>query len=453
MCAQPQRKATLDPSFGDGGKVILRRDGKVTHAYDMATGSDDSIFVALMIPSGDLAVGSYFGVAKLSADGRIDPRFGIEGYAVHPGPGGTIEIKDGANVTIEPGARPQKAPEPGTIVGIGAEALRPFVLRNGKILLHCTVGPPLGGATQIPFLAQFNPDGTIDESFGEKGKRYFDFEEHVLDRATVIPMPDGKIAMVCRRLGKDGAVDGLIMRLTEAGENDASFGNAGIQPIVFPGGLDGSTACAVVQEETFVVGGYNPLQGLIRRFSADGGLDATFGGEGTYRLPEVENADGEHPQFETLLLTTDNDLIGIGTMAVPRENIRDSFGFLVGIDHDGRPNTAFGDGKPVWIPKDYGQTSLSRGTFDLSGNLVVAGSPSGQINPSGFVVARYSPSGVPDESFGPDGCQIIRPGEHLEIARGLAIQRSGNMLLSGQIVDISTPPTTSNGVVARLKIT
>lgn len=431
------KAGTLDPTFGDGGKVIIRFGDSIALARNLAIGSDDSIFVALTVPGTDISIGSSFGLAKLHADGRIDYRFGVEGYAVYPGPGGSIEIED------------RQVQEPALTIGIGADGLEPFVLPSGKILLLCTTSAPIAGVDEIPFLAQFNVEGTLDDTFGENGKRYFDFEDHRILHATVMPMQDGKIVMACRRVNAAGAIDGLIMRLTENGENDTSFGDAGIQPVAFPGGMDGSTACAVAQGTDFVVGGNNDLQGLVRRFLPDGRIDVTFGKEGTYHLPDHEDADSDHPVFEQMLLTPGDDLVGIGTARVLRgaEKWR-QLGFVVGIGRDGRPNPDFGNGEPVLIPEHLGESSLHRGLVDGAGRLVVAGAPGGSF-PKGFLAARYSISGVPDASFGSEGVQVVLLGESNEIASGLAVQRSGKVLLSGQVIDGSTT-WRSNGVVMRL---
>jgi uncharacterized delta-60 repeat protein len=421
----------LDPSFGDGGKVILKAQSAITHADDMATGDDDSIFVALSVfKSNDISVGSLFGLAKLHPDGRTDNTFGIGGYAVHAGPGGTIGVG-----TIE--------------YGINAKGMQPFILPDGKILLRCTAGPAKAFAPQVPFVALFNPDGSLDASFGKNGIRYFEFEDHVLLAATLIPLTDGKMVVAGRRARHDGKVDGVIMRLLEDGQADPSFGEEGILAVEFPGGSQENVQCAVIQGDKFVLAGMNRLQALVRRYLTGGEIDRTFGTEGTYRLPEEEDPDAGGPWFEHLLLTGKGSLIGVGIDGVPGgDGTFSRFGFVVGIDADGRPNQEFAGGKPVYTPEDLGPSQLAKGMFDPSDRLVVAGSL-GAPSSEGFLVGRYSSSGFPDETFGDRGFQFILLGEPFEIARGFTLQGSKGILLSGQVVNEASD-WKSNAVVMRV---
>jgi uncharacterized delta-60 repeat protein len=440
----------LDPSFGDGGKVILRPRYGTTHAYDIATGVDDSIFVALTVHNDHaIATGTLFGVAKLHPDGSVDHTFGAEGYAVYPGPGGSVESGTLARLRI-PVRTPDATPGPMQEVGIGAGGRQPYILPNGKILLRCTLGAPLSGAPQLPFLVRLNTGGSLDTSFGEAGFRYFMFEEHVLLGATIIPMPDGRIVMAGRRTRADGKTDGVIMRLLEDGKADPSFGNAGILPVGFPGGMDENVHCAVVQGDKFVLGGMTSLQALARRFLPTGEIDATFGVDGSYHLPEIEDPDAGAPWFEQLLSTDSGGFIAVGTDLVPsgHTNLRD-FGFVIGIDADGRPNQEFGGGKPVFTPKSLGTSRLKKGMFDQAGRLVVTGSLGGASS-KGFLVGRYLAAGVPDELFGDQGFVYILLGEPFEIARGFTLQGSRGILLSGQVVNqASNWP--SDAVVMRLQ--
>ncbi|HVI54218.1 MAG TPA: hypothetical protein VM621_04075 [Luteibacter sp.] len=451
MDAQTVKAGMLDPSFGDNGKVTLRSGNAITHAYNMATGDDGYILVALSVPGANISIGSKFGLARLHPDGQIDDTFGVNGYAVYEGRGGTIEI--GSSTVLPPAAGTPFEPHlPSTEVAIGARGLQPFLLPDGKILLHCSLGPPLTGAAQEPFLAKFNADGSLDASFGEGGTRYLDIDvaNHVLIHATVIPMPDRKITVVARRLRRDGKVDALIVRLLENGQMDASFGEEGTQPVSFPGGRDDNVHHAVLQGQKFVLGGNNASQALVRRFLPSGDIDGPFGTNGTYHLPEEADPAVSRPWLEQLLASGDGGFIGIGTNAIGSGNgsFRD-YGFVVGIDANGHPNPGFGDGKPISTPDRLGQSRLTTGAFDQAGNLLVAGSLGGG-SARGFLVGRYSPAGIPDESFGDHGFAYIVLGSPKEIARGFALQRSGGILLSGQIIDTTTP-WKSAGVVMRVR--
>lgn len=441
--------AELDPSFGDNGRLILTSSHRRTFAYDMATGDDDSIFVALSCID-DVAVGALFGLAKLHPDGRIDQTFGAEGYSVHPAPGeahGNGNSRTRGTRNSPPYALSQIAEE----FGVVAKGIQPFVLPDGKILLRCTSGRPYD--IPEPFLARFHANGSLDMSFGNEGTRIFVFEEHILLDANVISLDGELIVLAGRRYRRsDGKIDGVIIRLLEDGSADPSFGEAGILPAAFPGGVDENVQCAVIQGEKFILAGMNSLQALARRFLPNGEIDTTFGSQGTYYLPETEDPDTGPPYFVHVLPTADGGFIGLGTDPVPGTATSRDYGFVVGIDADGRANQDFGGGHPILTPAHLGTARLHGGMFDRSGKLVVAGTLGGTYA-KGWLVGRYSSSGVPDESFGDRGFMYVVFGEPAyfnEIARGFTVQGTRGILLSGQVINATS--NVSDAVVFRVPL-
>jgi uncharacterized delta-60 repeat protein len=86
-------------------------------------------------------------LARLDADGNLDPDFGSGGLLRLPRPDGSAFS--------------------------GAEARAVLALGDGKLLVQGSV--QLAGGVQVPFVARLNADGSYDTSFGSSGLTVLDF--------------------------------------------------------------------------------------------------------------------------------------------------------------------------------------------------------------------------------------------------------------------------------------
>jgi uncharacterized delta-60 repeat protein len=80
-------RATLDATFGTGGREITNIEGN----FDMARGvvvQPDGRIVAAGVALGDR--GSDFGLARYDSDGTLDASFGTGGRVTTPFPGATV---------------------------------------------------------------------------------------------------------------------------------------------------------------------------------------------------------------------------------------------------------------------------------------------------------------------------------------------------------------------------
>lgn len=122
---------SLDLSFGSGGKVVTDFGGKDDVAYAVAIQGDGKI-----VAVGSAEVGFYptFGLVRYNIDGSFDSTFGT---------GGKIVTGIGSSFAV-------------------ASAL--VIQVDGKIVV---VGRAEGYFAAI---ARYNPDGTLDATFGDEGK-------------------------------------------------------------------------------------------------------------------------------------------------------------------------------------------------------------------------------------------------------------------------------------------
>jgi uncharacterized delta-60 repeat protein len=172
----------LDPSFGNGGRVVTKIDGS-SGATALVVQPDGKLIIA---GSGDRGPA----LIRFTADGKLDPSFGKGG-----------ELLGG--------------------VGFPSTALA--LQRDGKFVTAGTGAGPSSREDSREFaLARCTKDGGLDSSFGSGGKLLTDFHTGAAADAVVV-QSDGKIAAA----GTVGSKDFAVARYTSNGRLDTQFGVRG----------------------------------------------------------------------------------------------------------------------------------------------------------------------------------------------------------------------------------
>lgn len=133
-------------------------------------------------------------------------------------------------------------------------------------------------------LARYNPDGSLDTGFGNNGKvttKIFDGNDYA---EAVAIQRDGRIVVAGRAAPSSGTMDFAICRYDPDGTLDPSFGNSGkvVIDASFPAGLsDAAPGLAIQPDGKILVTGRNGADrfGLVRLHN-DGSLDTGFGASG-----------------------------------------------------------------------------------------------------------------------------------------------------------------------------
>ncbi len=284
-------------------------------------------------------------------------------------------------------------------------------------------------------LVRYNPDGSLDTSFGAGGK--------VLGPPT---MPLNYWAMAALYPTSGSTNDGKIVlasisssfsvtRYNPNGALDSSFGTNGVATANF-GSMLGTlgSSWAVIQPDgkIDVVGPSSNNKTLeLARFNADGSLDATFGQGGlvTTALLSSETMSSD----QTLLLEPNGGLI-VSTAAT-------GHWLLVGYNANGSLNGSFGTGGFVRTPQigpNYGDGATgfesaalypTAGTAN-DGKIVMVGYGYTPANVPEFLVRRYNPNGALDPTFGNGGSVLTAGGP--SSAFGEVIQPDGKVVVTGE---------------------
>jgi len=393
----------LDPAFGNGGVVI-------TATPDSTAQENADLTAVALQADGKIVAGGHvkpppshgttFAVARYNSDGSLDSSFGTGGM-----------------VTTDFGVDGE---------GVNGLAIQP----DGKIIAA-------GEAGGVLALARYNPDGSLDPTFGSGGIPGT-VESGVIagGHEGVALQPDGKIVVA------GGLQDMVVARYNADGSLDTSFGNAGV--VSTPqSDFEYGTAVALTPDGKIIVAGSRsnslPDSGpdrsfLVERLNSDGSPDASFGASGIATVTVAAWDFGY-----SLALQPDGKVLVGGTSETGSQQAL-TFARLL---PDGALDHSFGDQGVVTTTENghhylYIASSL---LLQPDGKVVAAGDGSSTSGPgSEFGLARYFPDGSLDSSFGADGVLTTAFGADSGITRAATLQPDGRIVVVGSSFS-TTPPS------------
>ena len=230
---------TLDPTFGAGGTVRVDVSGTGSHdfAEAVALQPDGRIVVAgsADVHIGDGFANEAFALARFRPDGTLDPGFAT---------GGRATTDFGLEAPTRPGSARDVAfsvalqPD-GRIVAAGAAAVPP---RRSF------------GSDSVFALARYQPDGTLDPGFGNGGKVTTAVGDADGSAAEVLVQPDGRLVAIGSAAMGDPFDERTVFALARYqpdGSLDATFGSGGTATTSL--GAHSEAAAGAVQPDGRVV--------------------------------------------------------------------------------------------------------------------------------------------------------------------------------------------------------
>lgn len=362
--AQPE----LDISFNGNGRATA------AIAATAAQGTNQEFATLVQSDNKIVAVGTvgfnsngtrYFGLTRFNTDGTKDISFGDHGDVI---------------TDFDPNASVERA---------FAAAIQP----DGKIIVAGTIEVISPGLNYFT-VARYNPNGSLDNTFGALGKTTINIVQHINQARAVAIAPDGKIVAAGYYFGPNQNFQTMIVRLLPDGTRDSSFGSNGVVTDNRGFTLGDSNiplSVAVQPDGKVVTGGYysenfNPSGRDITflRFNANGTPDTSFAGTGRILIASPTLSES----ISGVAIQPDGKIVGVGFSGndalVIRLNPNGTFDTT--FDGDGRVPTSFG-----------GSSSVQAVSIRPNGNILVAGSA------GNFALASFNPDGSPDLSFSGDG--------------------------------------------------
>jgi uncharacterized delta-60 repeat protein len=268
-------------------------------------------------------------------------------------------------------------------------------------------------------VARFNPDGSLDTTFGGTG--------YVTTRiGTGASIHDIKIQADGKIVAAGCAIQDVpqcvVARYNPDGSLDQAFGNSGITLTQ----IDLQSSALAVELQTdgkIVIAGYayndsNEHFTLVR-YNADGSLDETFGIKGI-----VHTEIGICSHANAIALQADGKIIAAGYTS---DRFLNDFA-LARYDINGILDPSFNETGIVITESDYDST-IKAIVIQPDGKIVAGGYNFGAIYTT-FALARYLPSGDLDASFGTNGIAFTPIGDVAQID-SLILQNDGKIIAGG----------------------
>jgi len=391
-----------DETFGDGGIVLTSLTPADVTVSDIATQSDDKIIV-----SGNLFDGMNRDLIAIRylPDGQIDSSFAVDGSYIL---GSSAEFEFSSSIAVDDqdqiyivGARRDPVSTSRAIViklladgaidasfdqdGIwestgnsdGTDIFTDILIQqDGKILvagLRETSTP-----SKFAFLARFNPDGTLDNDFGNGGISLTPVpDEYSVNTVAVNSIGE----IVVQGVLFNFEIDLYLMKFDPQGQLDETFGTNGVvtRGDEFAGGMtiqpDDKILIPTKSDFTF-----GDDFGILR-YNSDGTLDDSFGVNGRTSIDPSQ--DPESPT--SILIQADGKIIIAGSIGF---TLTQDFA-LARFDSDGVLDPTFGINGSITVDDGLSEVLVAT-TFQSNGSIVVAGNAGFAIPNASIMMLRFS---------------------------------------------------------------
>lgn len=392
----------LDISFGAGGKVTTDFFGSTEQANGIAIQSDSRIVVAGRAFNN--VTQTDFAIARYNSNGALDATFGTNGKV-------TTAFSNTNDF---------------------AYALA--VQSDGRIVAAGFADNRLTTAGDFA-LVRYNADGSLDESFGDKGKVTTDFFGGDDFAHALKIQSDGRIIVA----GSAGVVgeswNFALARYNSDGSLDAGFGNGGRVSTDFLGFFDSIFGVDIQPDGRIVaagVAGTSVAEGAIEKFAlarynSDGALDRAFGENGK----ALTDFSGKSARANAVIIEDNGRILAVGELT----NTRGKDFAIVGYNKDGKLDALFGNNGMV-VTDFFGRDDRAAAiALKGDGRFVVAGSVSTSATGEDFGLAHYTGDGSPDESFGTGGKTTADFFGDDDVASAVIARADGLVIVAGMSVE------------------
>jgi uncharacterized delta-60 repeat protein len=360
-----------------GGGTVVLPDGKIIVVWYDYTATSSQVIITRLLP-----------------DGTPDADFGLNGNNFP-----NLNVGDG---------------------GISKIALA----ADGKII---GVGTRITANEYSAFVARFNTDGTLDESFGTNGvTTYSTGLEN--DFYSVLIKSDGKI-LAGGSISVDPntiSYDLLLVQLMPNGAFDPNFGVAGVAKNDLGAGFEAIISMALQADGKIVgVGGFGTTNYNmeVERYNVDGSIDATFATNGVLKWGTAAKEDVAYD----VVVQQDQKIVFCGSSFKSNSTQGEFTVFRVNAD-GGFDNSFDADGR---LFKDAGFFEFAREiALQSDGKLLVGGdnSTTSTLSDGQIWVYRINMDGTIDNSFGVAGQAISSIDNETLETTSLVLQPDGKII-------------------------
>jgi uncharacterized delta-60 repeat protein len=228
-------------------------------------------------------------------------------------------------------------------------------------------------------LARYNPDGSLDPTFGNGGIVVSDFGQGLESYAVAVMIqPDGKIA-----IAGESSYEFMVARYNSNGSLDTTFGNNGFTLTDFSSNWDVPAGAVLQPDGKILVVGHAEMQSpyytlALARYNSDGSPDQSFGDGG-----KVITGSGE---LGAVVLQSDGKIVALGDDG-------GSYFLLLRFNQNGSLDTTFGYGGTLKTSFNSDWVQGRDLALQSDGKVVAGGyseKPYKTSRNSDFALARYT---------------------------------------------------------------
>ncbi|MBL0046945.1 MAG: T9SS type A sorting domain-containing protein [Bacteroidetes bacterium] len=413
-CSIYAQAGALDNSFGVGGKVITDFGPTSTsRAQSIAVQSDGKILVAgYNTTGGSSGTKADYTLVRYNTNDTLDNTFDTDGIV-------TTDFLSFSNVSL------------------GDLGNTMMVQPDGKILVAGTLVDLAFNPTSYSFgVVRYTTSGALDNSFGVNGKASFVGEGYC---ESIALQADGKILLAGHGAGSP---DFHLSRLNSNGTLDNSFGiNFGQETyIVGPSNVQTNSlsfahSVLVQANGKILVAGYyyfNPTGGahrfIVIRLNSTGSFDSSFGNGGVVYGDLIDpnlNMGSYTDNAFAAALQPDGKILMAGAAC---SNFSNCDFALVRFNSNGTMDPSFGSNGVATTNLGLGLEEARSIALQSDGKIVLAGTTNGG---SDVALVRFTSTGALDMTFDTDGKVITTVGSANDIARSVALQADGKIVVAG----------------------
>jgi len=329
-----------------------------------------------------------------------------------------------------------------TAIGSANDWGRSVALQSdGKIVV---AGRSATGSTYSFALVRYNPDGSLDTSFDGDGKVTTAVGSSSQGYSVVV-QSDGKIVVA-----GESDYNVALVRYNPDGSLNASFGVGGmVTTDLGSSGSSGDYGYSVVLQSDgkIVVSGMSNYNFAVVRYNPEGSLDTTFAGDG-----KATTDFGSNDMGLSVALQYDGKIVvaGLsgGVFAVARYNVDGSLD--TSFSGDGKVNTEAGSGYGVAVQSDGKVVVAGESNVKFAVVRYLGDAPAAEITVLGDGVSITDGDTTPSTADGTDFGAAPQGGA--AISRVFTVHNDGTAALTLGAVTVPTGFTLIEGLSASLAV-
>ncbi|MDD4747847.1 MAG: delta-60 repeat domain-containing protein, partial [Salinivirgaceae bacterium] len=293
---------------------------------------------------------------------------------------------------------------------------------DGKVIV---VGRARFGTYQFT-MVRYNPDGTLDPTFGEGGIVLTPGVGVQSYGEGIVLQPDGRI-ILAGYIYDGESYHAVVARYFDDGDLDPTFGNAGICHLPT---LGNSVAVALQDDGKIVLAGHSDDKFALARVNADGTIDTSYGVDG-YVITLTE----QYSYASDLDIQDDGKVVAVGFKGGETSY---SDVFVARYTTNGALDALFAtDG--IYVNDIGGLADFGTAiTIQNDGKILIGSHKEIDIITGvpeyDATIIRLNSDGTHDNTFGIDGIATIKMVEEANYVQAITTQPDGKIVFTGSIV-------------------